>query len=177
MNKSQSLANHMLYQLDRMMLEHLGHFLREKIGDPFCIYCTAYETQELRISEEASLRWQQNTARLSEDKPLPEDLIQPSRDLSIDVNTNKQRALSVLSEKVEDDSLRDLCSLYSALISEQYALERATAAIEWADTYASEQYASKVKEVLNLDRWILPWWWSLNLHNLRKHLKPTDLPI
>lgn len=165
------LEGHMLYQLDKLIEEHLGWYLREEIGDPFRIYCATFEAQELRFAKENNLRWRRALATQRQDDGPAKNMVEPSIALAIEVNREKNLAWSILLKKAKGD-LRELCALYSAIASERHALERAADAIEWADTYCSKAYAVQVRAALDLEHQLTPWWWRLNLSNTRKHFVP-----
>lgn len=171
MKVQERLENHMLYQLDKLIEEHLGWYLREEIGDPFRIYCAILETQELRFAKENTLRWRRTLATQRQNDGPAKSMVEPSFSLAIEVNREKDLAWSILLKKATED-LHELCALYSAIASERHALERAADAIEWADTYCSKAYAAQVRSVLDLEHQVTPWWWRLNLSNARKYFVP-----
>lgn len=174
MKTPQILETHMLYQLDKMMLEHLEWYLREEAGDPFRIYCAVCKAQESRLLKEAISRWKRMAKNPPQDDIQVADLMKLSFAVALAVNQEKSLAWSILQKKIEED-LSDLCALYSAIVSERGALERTATAIEWADTHCSKEYAARVKAALNITRQIVPWWWSANWNYIGKYLNLSPL--
>lgn len=168
MTKKEMLQDNPLYRLDSVMVDHLGKYLLEAIGEPFDVYRMAYEAQMLHIEDEIKQR-----GKLIGIYPKDEDisdtyLAEPTPEMRVQVSKELGISWRILSKELAEP-LQELCSLFSACLGERWGLEHAATAILVAEESHIEGYAEKVKAAVNLAQYQVPLWWSMNRRYIHKY--------
>lgn len=154
METLQLLTGHVLYELDLVILKHLGTVLENALGEPFRDYCA----EEAALVEEMKGETKRIGSKLaqstsSDDIELQEQVLPGFR-----TSPEARHAWAVLMETAERD-WQDICLLYRDVLVERYDLECMAVALQTAREKGSADHAAQIEEVLGLDKATIPTWW------------------